>query len=167
MTPPTPVDPIVERSDEGRALQFSPSERLVWKATAQTTGGVLDHFELTADPGHAGAPEHVHHAVDELFYVLEGAFRFTVRDELLVAPAGTFPPAGTFLFVPRETRHTWTNAAQTRSRMSLTYVPGGMQPVFEEASPYMDADEVDMAGLERVNERYRTAVVGPPLAPGR
>jgi mannose-6-phosphate isomerase-like protein (cupin superfamily) len=161
MTPPTPVDPIVERSDEGRALQFSPSERLVWKATAQTTGGVLDQFELTADPGHAGAPEPVHYAVDEFLYVLEGAFRFKVRDELLVAPAGTF------LFVARETRHTWTNAAQTRSRMLLTYVPGGMQPLFEEASPYMQADEVDMAGLGRVNERYRTEVVGPPLAPGR
>ncbi len=38
--------------------------------------------------------------------------------------------------------------------MLLTYVP-------------MHADEVDMAGLGRVNERYRTEVVGPPLAPGR
>ncbi len=154
---PTPISPIVKNSDEGHVLQFSSSEKLVWKATATTTGGIADQFELTADPGHAGAPEHIHRAVDEFFYVLEGAFRFKVGDKLLTAAAGTF------LFVPRGTAHTWRNALETTSRMLLTYIPGGMEPFFEEASPYMFADPVDLAGLAKVNEKYKTDVVGPPL----
>ncbi|GAC1356733.1 MAG: hypothetical protein NVS2B12_03590 [Ktedonobacteraceae bacterium] len=154
---PDSVSPIVENSGEGHVLQFSPTERLVWKATAATTGGVMDQFELIAEPNHFGAPEHIHSAVDEFFYILEGAFRFKVDGKQLTAEAGSF------LFVPRGTAHTWRNGAKTQSRMLLTYIPGGMEPFFEEASPYMFADPVDMVALEKVNERHDTKIVGPPL----
>ena len=152
------VQPIVEHTGEGHVLQFSPSEKLIWKATAATTGGVMDQFELIAEPNHFGAPEHVHHAVDEFFYVLEGAFRFKVGDEQVVAEAGSF------LFVPREIHHTWRNVAKVTSRMILTYIPGGMEPFFEEVSLYMFADPVDQAAIEKVNQKYETDVVGPPLS---
>ena len=145
------------RDGAGEVLQFSPSERLIWKATASTTGGGFDQLELTADPDHAGAPEHVHDAVDESFLVLDGAFQFKLRDQLLIAEAGTF------VFVPRGINHTWRNAVLRRSRMILTYVPGGMQAFFVEASPLMHAASPDPAALEAVNERHQTRVVGPPL----
>lgn len=138
-------------------MQFSPSERLIWKATAATTGGAFDQFELTADPDHEGAPEHVHDEVDESFFVLDGAFEFKLGDEVLVAEAGTF------VFVPRGTNHTWRNATLRRSRMLLTYVPGGMQSFFAEASPLMHQEHPDPAELDAVNERHATHVVGPPL----
>ena len=153
------IQPVVENKGEGHVLQFSPTERLVWKATAATTGGVMDQFELIAEPGHAGAPEHVHHTVDEFFYILEGTFLFKVEDKLITVGVGSF------LFVPRETRHTWRNGAAVQSRMLLTYIPGGMEPFFEECSPYMYADPVDMVGLEKVNQKYHTDIVGPPLQP--
>lgn len=38
-----------------------------------------------------------------------------------------------------------------------------MEPFFEDASPYMFADQVDLTGLEKVNEKYNTQIVGPPL----
>ena len=151
------VNPIVEHNGEGHVLQFSPSEKLIWKATAATTGGVMDQFELIALPNHFGAPEHVHHTVDEFFYVLEGAFRFKVGNEQVIAEAGSF------LFVPRETHHTWRNAAQITSRMLLTYIPGGMEPFFEETAPYMFAEPPDMNVLEKLNNKYNTDIVGPPL----
>ena len=159
MTDHPPAHPQFLRDGAGDVLQFSPSERLIWKATAATTGGAFDQFELTADPDHAGAPEHVHDHVDEAFFVLEGAFQFKLGDEMLVAEAGTF------VFVPRGINHTWRNAALRRSRMILTYVPGGMQSFFEEASPLMHAATPDPAELERVNERHDTRIVGPPLSP--
>ena len=118
----------------------------------------MDQFELIATPNHVGAPEHVHSAVDEFFYVLEGAFRFKVGDKLLTAEAGSF------LFVPRGINHTWRNGAKVTSRMLLTYIPGGMEPFFEEVSPYMFADSPDMVGIEKVNEKFNTKVVGPPLS---
>jgi quercetin dioxygenase-like cupin family protein len=124
--------PIIDQPGDGDVLRFSPTELLVWKATLATTGA-FDQLELTAQPGHAGASEHVHGATEECFYVLAGAFRFTVAGSQVLAGPGTF------LFVPRGIAHTWTNAAETASTMLLTLVPGGMKPFFDEAAPLMHA----------------------------
>jgi hypothetical protein len=153
------VAPIVTAPSDGDVLQFSPGELLVWKATLATTGA-FDQFELTAQPGHLGAPEHVHTAVEESFYVLEGAFRFKVADAVVIAEPGTF------LFVPRGTPHTWSNAVDVASRMLPTFVPGGMKGFFDEAAPLMHAEPLDLAALAHINARHATTVVGPPLPPG-
>jgi len=147
------VMPIVTPPGGGEVQQFSLGERLVWKATSATTGS-FDQFELTALPGHAGAPEHVHAGVEECFYILDGAFRFKVDNDLVLAEAGTF------LFVPRGVAHTWTNALNKPSTMLLTFVPGGMKAFFDEATPLMDAEPLE------VNARHATTVVGPPLPGG-
>ena len=154
----SPTGPIVKHNGEGHVIQFSPTEKLIWKATATTTNGTMDQFELIASPGHFGAPEHIHSDMDEAFYILEGAFRFKVGNDYVTAEAGSF------LFVPRGTAHTWRNVADITSRMLLTYIPGGMEPFFEEASPYMFANAVDQAGLEKVNTKFHTLVVGPPIS---
>jgi mannose-6-phosphate isomerase-like protein (cupin superfamily) len=151
--------PIVLPPMDGDVQQFSPSELLVWKGTLATTGS-FDQFELTAQPHHVGAPEHVHAAVEECFYILDGAFRFKVGESVVVAEPGTF------LFVPRGTNHTWTNALDVPSTMLLTFVPGGMKPFFDEASPLMHAQPLDMATLEAINQRHATSIVGPPLPSG-
>ena len=153
-----PIGPIVKHNSEGQVLQFSPSEKLIWKATATTTNGTMDQFELIASPNHFGAPEHIHSDVDEAFYVLEGAFRFKVGDSFVMAEAGSF------LFVPRGVAHTWRNALEVTSRMLLTYIPGGMEPFFEEASPFMFASPTDQAALAKVNAKFNTLVVGPPIS---
>jgi quercetin dioxygenase-like cupin family protein len=150
--------PIVIPAGEGDALQFSPTELLTWKATQATTGA-FDQFELTAQPNHAGAPLHVHATVEECFYVLTGAFRFAVASSEVIAEPGSF------LFVPRGTAHTWTNAAETASTMLLTFVPGGMKPFFDEAAPVMHARPLDLDALTAINARHATTVVGPPLPP--
>jgi quercetin dioxygenase-like cupin family protein len=153
------IFPIVTPPGEGDALQFSPTELLMWKATQATTGA-FDQFELTAQPNHAGAPMHVHATVEECFYVLAGAFRFAVASSEVIAEPGSF------LFVPRGTAHTWTNAAETASTMLLTFVPGGMKPFFDEAAPVMHAQPLDLDALRAINARHATTVVGPPLPPG-
>jgi len=153
------IAPIVHAPGDGDVLQFSPTELLVWKGTLATTGS-FDQFELTAQPDHVGAPEHVHAEVEECFYVLNGAFRFTVGGNIVVAEPGTF------LFVPRGTAHTWTNAVEVPSTMLLTFVPGGMKGFFDEASPIMHADPLDLKALDAVNARHATTIVGPPLPAG-
>ena len=153
------VLPIVTPAGDGDILPFSPSELLIWKATEATTGG-FDQFELTAQPNHTGAPLHVHAAVDESFYVLAGAFRFAVAGSEVIAEPGSF------LFVPRGTAHTWTNAAATASTMLLTFVPGGMKPFFDEAAALMHAHPLDLGALAAVNARHATTIVGPALPPG-
>jgi mannose-6-phosphate isomerase-like protein (cupin superfamily) len=153
------IQPIVTPPGRGDVLQFSPTELLTWKATVASTG-TFDQLTLTAQPGHVGAPEHVHSAVEECFYVLDGAFRFKVANSIVLAERGTF------LFVPRGTAHTWTNALDVASTMLLTFVPGGMQAFFEEAAPLMHAEPLDIKALTEVNARHATTVVGPPLPAG-
>ena len=80
--------PIVTAPSDGDVLRFSPTELLTWKATQATTGA-FDQLTLTAQPGHAGAPEHVHSGTEECFFVLDGAFRFKVADSIVVAEPGT------------------------------------------------------------------------------
>jgi mannose-6-phosphate isomerase-like protein (cupin superfamily) len=49
------------------------------------------------------APPHLHHRDDEAWYVLEGTLRIRVGDDELEAPAGSA------VFVPRGTPHTYWN----------------------------------------------------------
>jgi oxalate decarboxylase/phosphoglucose isomerase-like protein (cupin superfamily) len=60
------------------------------------------------------------------------------RDEVLVAEAGTVG------LVPRGFNHTWRNTVLRRSRMILTYVPRGMQSLFEEAALLVHAATPDL-----------------------
>lgn len=158
-TRPAP-DPRIVPPGDGDVFDMTPVERFVWKATAATTGGAFDCLEASVLPGHPGAPEHAHDANDEIFYVLEGAFRFKVGDEIFPAPAGTF------VYVPKATPHTWVNADQDASRMLTLFLPGGMRGFFEETSPLVQADPPDFAALEEAAGRYDTRVVGTPLVPG-
>jgi quercetin dioxygenase-like cupin family protein len=64
-------------------------------ATAEATGGALGVWVHTEQPGD-GAAMHSH-APAEAFFILDGAFEFTVDGERLDAPAGSF------VFVPPHT----------------------------------------------------------------
>ena len=89
----------------------------------------------------------------------------TLQFSPAVAGSEVIAEPGTFLFVPRGTAHTWTNAAETASTMLLTFVPGGMKPIFDEAAPVMYAHPLDLGALTAINARHATTVVGPPLPP--
>lgn len=132
-TPTTGPVPLVVAPGVGEVLDFTPTERFTWKATGDTTNGAVDTFEATLQPGYPGAPEHIHDANDEIFYVLEGAFRFKVGDDLIEAPAGTFA------FVPRGTAHTWVNTYDGASKLLTQFLPGGMRGMFEATSELIQA----------------------------
>ncbi len=155
----TTPDPLLVAPGDGEVFDFTPSEQFVWKATAATTGGAFDIFESFMQPGVPGAPEHIHDANDEIFYVIEGEFRFKIGEE--IAPA----PAGTFAYVPKGTAHSWVNVDAGVSRLLTQFLPGGMQGFFEAATDLIQTVPLDLAGLEAVTSRYNTRLVGPPLLP--
>lgn len=144
---------------EGDVFEMTPTERFVWKATGATTGGAFDCFEASMQPGYPGAPEHVHDEADELFYVLEGAFRFKLGDEIVPAPTGTFA------YAPKGTPHTWVNADEGVARMLTLFLPGGMRGLFEATSPLLQANPPDLAAITEATGRFATRIVGPPLVP--
>ena len=113
--------------------------------------------ESVIGPGQ-GPPVHVHAREDELMYVLEGRLRFELDGVLRDAPAGSL------VFVPRGTPHTWQNAGVGPARLFFLFTPGseGMERFFESAS--------EAAGEVRGPELFRRfagdagmQVLGPPL----
>ena len=140
---------------QGRSIQLGPGEHLLFRATAETSGGQYSFFELTVQPME-GPPEHVHHEHDEAYYVLDGTFDMKAGERRITATAGTF------VFVPRGTSHTFLNLAARRSRMLVLATPGGVEQYFEALRPHMWGPS-DHDSLAALLGRHDVEIVGPPL----
>src|SRR5207248_2650763 len=60
---------------------------------------------------------HVHHEDDEAWYVVEGTLGFRVGEDVVEAPAGSA------VFVPRGTAHSYWNAGTGPARYLLVMTP--------------------------------------------
>ena len=81
---------------EGATIRGPVGGPLTIKARAETTGGRFTCFENLVAPKE-GPPLHRHGREEEMWYILEGRFRFRADAEIFQAPAGSF------VFIPRGT----------------------------------------------------------------
>jgi quercetin dioxygenase-like cupin family protein len=150
---------------EGAAVWFL-QNRMVLKATADTTGGALGLVESLVAPG-AAPPMHVHHEEDEAFYVLEGELTFQCGDRTARATAGSF------VFLPRGIPHGFVVESDTPVRMLTLLVPGGGERIFVDAGRPAEgaglppAEPPDIPTLTRVARKYGNDIVGPPMKRSR
>ena len=82
------------------------------KLTADQTGGKFAMAESGIPPG-GGPPPHIHHREDELFYILEGEYAFTLGDQRLRGGPGTVA------FLPRGIVHQFKNMTDKPGRFVL------------------------------------------------
>lgn len=152
---------------EGRQRPFMPGELFTWKTTGVDNDGVMDFGELSLQPG-VRVPEHIHHANDEAYYILEGTYRFKVGGEVAEASEGTF------VFIPRGTPHAWVSTGTAPGRVAIIFTPGGMADYFDDLGPLVpdmmvgitDISKVApdvLARVEEVWKRHGYEMVGPPL----
>ena len=92
---------------EGQTVDLGIIQMRVLAAGDATTGRAFTLAEFTGGEGPWTVP-HIHHAMEESFYVLDGQYVFTVGEEEI--PAGP----GSYVLVPRGTRHTITAGAGGR-----------------------------------------------------
>jgi quercetin dioxygenase-like cupin family protein len=136
--------------------------RMVLKATVESTGGAFGLVESLIAPG-AAPPLHVHYQEDEAFYVLEGELTFQCGDETARATAGSF------VFLPRGIPHGFVVESDTPVRMLTLLVPGGGERIFVEAGRPAEgpglppAAPPDLPLLKRVARKYGNDIVGPPI----
>src|SRR5438270_4153998 len=94
-------------------------------ATAERTGGVLGIFRQTIAPK-SGPPTHLHGIEAEFCYVLSGQFNFKLGERIVSAPAGAF------IFIPRNTPHTFQNIGTEPGVLLFGVTPGGFEKMFAE-----------------------------------
>lgn len=157
-----PTEPIAVHvpPGAGQALWLV-GDTYTLKVSGEQTGGAFSLSEALIPPG-GGPPPHIHYGEDETFVVLEGELRLQVDDRTLPAPAGTV------LYVPKGTRHQYTNVGATAVRMLFLYTPAGMERMFTEiglpAQPGGEApppSPEDVAKLVSVAAKYRFEIVPP------
>lgn len=147
--------PLVSPPGTGAAMQGPAGGPMEFKARGEHTAGRLTALvnEIAPDDG---PPLHVHDACDESWWIIEGALRFRLGDDIAEAPAGSF------VFVPRGTPHCFQNSGSSPARILVLFTPSGMERFFDafvQVPPGVDPPEAFARAASSADMR----IVGPPL----
>ena len=131
-----------------------------WLLRSSDTGGLYSFFEVTSPIGE-GPPPHIHHDVDESFYVIEGEYEIRLGEEVHKATPGTL------VYGPRGTIHAFVNTWNAPSRMLCVATPGGIEEWFENLGELLSADgPPDWDRVQELATRHRiTGLMAPGAGP--
>jgi quercetin dioxygenase-like cupin family protein len=132
-------------------------ERVLVKIAGADTNARVAFFDL-AVPYMSGPPLHQHTREDEVFYVLDGVVTFQIDGKRTSAKAGTT------VFAPRLTVHTYQNFDHHSARLLLWVSPAGLDRLFEEMSAAGSSAPPNRALLEQQNAEHGVKIMGPPLS---
>lgn len=149
------VRAFVVPPDAGTVIRGPVGGPTIIKAATAQTGGAFTLLENNVPP-RQGPPLHVHAREDEMWWVLDGHFRFRADLELLDAPTGSF------VFVPRGTNHCFQNIGDEMGRILVMFTPSGMERFFEEHAD-LPPGPVDPDVYRAIANRNWMDVIGPPL----
>jgi quercetin dioxygenase-like cupin family protein len=103
--------------------------RVLIKASGDQTRGQLAVMECSYPAG-LSVHVHVHDGEDEMFYVIAGELSGTCGDN------GWSAPAGSFVFVPRDTPHSFTvTSTEPATALVITGPPGLDRQIAARAEP--------------------------------
>jgi quercetin dioxygenase-like cupin family protein len=156
-TPPdSSLLPFVLTLEQRTTLQGPVGGPVAFLARGATTGGTASIIENEVSPG-AGPPLHSHDVEHETWYVVSGNFRFRLGDDVHTATAGSF------IFVPAGTPHTFQNVGARAGRIVVTFSPAGMEGFFEELAT-LRPEDIGQQTFAEIGARYGMTVLGPPMA---
>jgi mannose-6-phosphate isomerase-like protein (cupin superfamily) len=118
-----------------------------FKITGKQTNGSFTVIEQIIQPEN-GPPPHIHHREDEAFYILEGSFSFLSGDKQAVFEAGSF------VYVPKGTLHTFRNVGKSQGKLLVYITPAGLEHFFyaigQPAADLNKAPEFDPAVIDKL-----------------
>jgi mannose-6-phosphate isomerase-like protein (cupin superfamily) len=153
---PAPVAPFAVQSGEGTALNSPTGDVVIIKAATRQTNGSLTVLELVIGPK-KGPALHTHLREDELWYVLDGDFRFKAGGAMLQVSTGGMA------FGPRGAAHTFQNIGETPGRLLVITTPAGLERFFEEFAALLPGPAGPEA-LSAVGHANWLEFTGPPMA---
>ncbi|QXJ21110.1 cupin domain-containing protein [Actinomadura graeca] len=113
-----PTAPVLVRAADAEFLQDGATSLITLLADAGATGGALTANKATFQKGSPGAPAHFHTKATEMFFVLDGAVRILVDEEIVTLGRGDF------LTVPPTVPHAFAPAPGTEAEMLVVFTPG-------------------------------------------
>jgi quercetin dioxygenase-like cupin family protein len=149
------ADAFVLAPGAGERIRTEATGPLTFKLRGEQSNGRLTVLENVV-PSSAGPPLHVHAHEDECWYVLAGELRFQLGERFGRAAAGSF------VFIPRGTPHTFQNVGAGDARVLVLFTPAGMERLFERLAAgarNLPAGEA----FARVGREVGMRVVGPAL----
>lgn len=149
------IAPFAVQSGEGKTLATPTGDVVTIKATTRQTNGSLTVLEFLFGPKQ-GPALHTHLREDELWYVIEGEFRFKAGDAMLRASAGGMA------FGPRGTPHCFQNIGDTPGRLLVITTPSGLERFFEDWAALLPGPGPE--ALAAVGHANWIEFVGPPAA---
>jgi mannose-6-phosphate isomerase-like protein (cupin superfamily) len=152
---PTLISPFAVQSGEGLTVETPTGDSVTVKADTRKTNGSLTVLELLIGPKQ-GPALHTHHREDELWYVIEGDFRFKAGDAMLRASTGGMA------FGPRGTPHCFQNIGDASGRLLVITTPSGLERFFEQFAELLPGP-VDPGKLAAVGRANWVEFVGPPV----
>ena len=125
------------------------------KVSGKDTVGDVAIFEQVGSTPNGGPPLHIHPYQDEIFYVIEGEYRFQVgEDKYELKPGDT-------IFLPRGIRHAFIQLSE-KGRLIITYQPAGkIEGFFKTTSLWISPPS--QAEISKAFEDHDMKIVGPPL----
>jgi mannose-6-phosphate isomerase-like protein (cupin superfamily) len=152
---PTFIPPFAVQYGEGLTVETPTGDSVTFKADTARTNGSLTVLELLIGPKQ-GPALHTHLREDELWYVIEGDFRFKAGDTMLRASTGGLA------FGPRGAPHCFQNVGDTPGRLLVITTPSGLERFFEQFADLLPGP-VDAEKLAAVGHANWLEFVGPPV----
>ncbi len=109
--------PMILLPDDGRTVKIGTKTTCTFKATGADTHGHFGLFEYTMDGGAPGPRPHIHKNLVEMFYVVDGEVELLLDRRKLVAPRLSF------MLVPENTPHAFSNASSFQSKLLIMFCP--------------------------------------------
>jgi quercetin dioxygenase-like cupin family protein len=128
------------------------------KVGAADSGGLLSFHEGILPPHEPGPPLHVESA-SECMFVIEGSLTVQLDNEVYEVSSGGF------VWIPRDTPHTWVNSSSSPTRVLGVSVPGGEEEMLRERAEYLRGvhGRPNPELLTAIAVRHGGRAVGPPL----
>jgi mannose-6-phosphate isomerase-like protein (cupin superfamily) len=137
----------VVRPGEGRSVDLGVVSMRVLADSEAVPGGSFSLAEFCGGGAGPWTVPHVHRGFEESFFILDGAFSFTIGERVTDATAGMY------LLVPRDTTHAIT-AAEGGGRFLTLMVPGGLEKMFFELGTLPPNAIRDPAARAAISARY-------------
>jgi mannose-6-phosphate isomerase-like protein (cupin superfamily) len=145
---------FIVQPESGRMLDLGNFEAVVL-ATADQTASEFTLLRTQQEPTGFGPPLHIHHDSAEAFYILSGEYLMYIEERQERCPAGSF------VYVPKGTPHTFTViSAEPGTKLNL-FSPAAMVAFFEELADAEREGTPTPEILDAIGRRSNMEVVGP------